>query len=657
MRTSPPSSAKRRTELLEQSDAAFGRWRADRADRAQVTELKRLLHTLKGGARMAGIRAMGDLSHEVESFLAAIESGASPGDAEALNVLQSALDELYRMRELANSGQHIPPARDLMQRIRALTAGGVEVAPAPVATPEPVAAVVVPAAPAAEPVEAPEPAADVPAPEEEPDLVAELPFEEIVLETPAPDEFAPGADATAAAVAPEVPEQVVVEELPLVAEELFVESLPEVVEEVVLETPAAAEVEAEFAEIFGAEPEAEPTAEPAEPAATLPPAPLPELPLERMPELPAAVARFVVPEPPQVAPTFETAATAQPVLPGREPTTPVERAELARVDADLLDDLLNNAGEVSIFRARIEQQMTSIEFNLAELDRTVTRLREQLRKLEMETEAQILHRHQADDTAHRADFDPLELDRYSSIQQLSRALAESVSDVGQHRGPAGAAQPRDAEPAAAAGPRRHRGAERPDAHAHGAVPASRAAADAHCCARSRPRPARRPSWWSKAPRASSTGRCSSACCRRSSTCCATPWCTASRRRPSASPSASPRRAASRMSLQREGAEVVITVEDDGAGLNVEAIRAKARQMGLLQPGMELTDEEALQLILEPGFSTADRLTQQAGRGVGMDVVATEVKKLGGALYIESTPRRGHALHHPPAVHAGDHARR
>ena len=93
-------------------------------------------------------------------------------------------------------------------------------------------------------------------------------------------------------------------------------------------------------------------------------------------------------------------------------------------------------------------------------------------------------------------------------------------------------------------------------------------------------------------------------------------------------------------LQREGAEVVIVVEDDGAGLDVAAIRAKARQMGLLRPEQSITDEEALQLILEPGFSTADRLTQQAGRGVGMDVVATEVKKLGGGLFIESHPGRG-----------------
>ena len=94
------------------------------------------------------------------------------------------------------------------------------------------------------------------------------------------------------------------------------------------------------------------------------------------------------------------------------------------MDADLLDTLLNNAGEVSIFRSRLEQQVGSIEFNLAELARTVTRLKDQLRKLEIETEAQILHRHE-ESTAAASDFDPLELDRYSAIQQYSRALAET----------------------------------------------------------------------------------------------------------------------------------------------------------------------------------------------------------------------------------------
>ena len=101
---------------------------------------------------------------------------------------------------------------------------------------------------------------------------------------------------------------------------------------------------------------------------------------------------------------------------------------MARVDAELLDQLLNISGEASIARSRLEQQLGSFDFNLGELSRTVTRLKEQLRSLEIETEAQILHRHE-DEGGHRSEFDPLELDRYSSIQQFSRALAETANDV------------------------------------------------------------------------------------------------------------------------------------------------------------------------------------------------------------------------------------
>ena len=117
------------------------------------------------------------------------------------------------------------------------------------------------------------------------------------------------------------------------------------------------------------------------------------------------------------------------VPPGREPVPPGDRPEMARVDAELLDHMLNTSGEVSIARARLEQQLGSIDFNLGELSRTVTRLKEQLRKLEIETETQILHGHEEKGGSHRGDFDPLELDRYSSIQQFSRALAETASDV------------------------------------------------------------------------------------------------------------------------------------------------------------------------------------------------------------------------------------
>jgi chemosensory pili system protein ChpA (sensor histidine kinase/response regulator) len=117
---------------------------------------------------------------------------------------------------------------------------------------------------------------------------------------------------------------------------------------------------------------------------------------------------------------------AAPVPPGREPVAGAERGEMARVSAELLDELLNHAGEVSITRARLEQQLGLVDFNLAELSRTVTRLKEQSRKLEMETEAQVLYRHDQE-IGHRQGFDPLELDRY----RLSayRALAESADQM------------------------------------------------------------------------------------------------------------------------------------------------------------------------------------------------------------------------------------
>jgi chemosensory pili system protein ChpA (sensor histidine kinase/response regulator) len=93
-------------------------------------------------------------------------------------------------------------------------------------------------------------------------------------------------------------------------------------------------------------------------------------------------------------------------------------------------------------------------------------------------------------------------------------------------------------------------------------------------------------------------------------------------------------------LHREGSEMVIDVADDGAGLDVAAIRRKAREKGLLKPESTLSDSEIMEIILMPGFSTAGKVTQSAGRGVGMDVVANEIKKLGGSLAISSVTGQG-----------------
>ncbi|MEN9866672.1 MAG: hypothetical protein RL748_2262, partial [Pseudomonadota bacterium] len=93
-------------------------------------------------------------------------------------------------------------------------------------------------------------------------------------------------------------------------------------------------------------------------------------------------------------------------------------------------------------------------------------------------------------------------------------------------------------------------------------------------------------------------------------------------------------------ITQEGNEVVIHFKDDGAGLDYQRIRAKARTLGMLEDGVEISDAEAADLIFESGFSTSAELTELAGRGVGMDVVRSEAAALGGRVEIQSETGRG-----------------
>ncbi|MGH8129400.1 MAG: hybrid sensor histidine kinase/response regulator, partial [Steroidobacteraceae bacterium] len=315
-----------------------------------------------------------------------------------------------------------------------------------------------------------------------------------------------------------------------------------------------------------------------------------------------------------------------------------DRAEVARVDADLLDSMLNVAGEVSIYRARLEQQVSSIDFNLAELGRVVQRLKDQLRKLEIETEAQILHRH-VDSGTRRDDFDPLELDRYSSIQQYSRALAETSSDVASVQGLL-ATQTREVQNLLT-----QQG--RIVSELQGGLMRTRMVPFQRQVQRLT-RIARQA--------AAETGKkvevrisgASGELDRQVLERMLAPFEHMLRNAIVHGIETPAERiavgkdetGAIDVTLRREGSEVVITVADDGAGVNLKAVRDRAVVLGLTTPRQELSDEQALQLILEPGFSTAGKVTQTAGRGVGMDVVATEIKKLGGSLYTETEAGKG-----------------
>ncbi len=320
-----------------------------------------------------------------------------------------------------------------------------------------------------------------------------------------------------------------------------------------------------------------------------------------------------------------------------EVTTKDDRQDLARVDAELLEQLLNDAGEVSIYRARLEQQLSSMDFNLAELSRVVQRLRGQLRKLELETEIQMAHGNEAQ--RHVDTFDSLELDRFSMLQQYTRALAESSSDVGSLQGLL-ETQLREGQSLL--------------------IQQARMITDVqNGLMRSRMVPFSR-----YVPRLARALRQVSGEHERQVELVVNgaggeldrqvferllPPIEHMLRNAVVHgiESASRRTAAGKavtgrveISLKREGAEMVILVADDGAGMDLRAIREKAVMGGFIDPRQSLSDQEAMQLTLEPGFSTAKMITAAAGRGVGMDVVATEIKRLGGTLRIDSVAEQG-----------------
>jgi two-component system chemotaxis sensor kinase CheA len=95
-----------------------------------------------------------------------------------------------------------------------------------------------------------------------------------------------------------------------------------------------------------------------------------------------------------------------------------------------------------------------------------------------------------------------------------------------------------------------------------------------------------------------------------------------------------------LKASNEGNMIIIEIADDGHGIDVEAVKKKAVARGISHPGKNLTDVEAFQLIFEPGFSTAEKITNVSGRGVGLDVVKTHIEKLNGTVTISSQPNLG-----------------
>ena len=362
--------AEEAAELLDNAELALGTIRQT-AEPAATVELQRLLHTLKGGARMAGVTPMGDLSHALETLLERIADGRLDATSESLDLVQRSLDQLQHMRDAIDSGRGVTPAPGLVAQLESVdgpqpTAAGAavepqsaDVAPAPAAVEPPVA--VEPPAAVEPPVDV-EPAVEVEAlvevelsVEVEPPVEVELPPAAAEAEPAVPEELAASAAPPSAplAVTPPTPPTVAAEPEDLMESTGVIELTAADIEELEsIELKALPEFSEDAAPLTNEELE-DPTSVDealvvAEPTIV---------------EDTGVIARLVL----ETVPPEQPAVEARPEAPAAQPAADLrssERAETARVDAALLDALLNGAGEINIFQSRITQQMRSIEFHL-----------------------------------------------------------------------------------------------------------------------------------------------------------------------------------------------------------------------------------------------------------------------------------------------------
>jgi chemosensory pili system protein ChpA (sensor histidine kinase/response regulator) len=314
-----------------------------------------------------------------------------------------------------------------------------------------------------------------------------------------------------------------------------------------------------------------------------------------------------------------------------------QRAML-RVRADLVDRLVNEAGELSIARARIEGEMRSLKGSLLDLTENVIRLRRQLREIEIQAETQIQAR-VAQAHEGQAEFDPLELDRFTRFQELTRFMAESVNDVATVQQNL-LKNLDDANAAILAQARLNRGLQQ-ELMGVRMLPFSSQAERLYRIVRQTAKEVGKRANFDIVGGHVEVDRSvlekMMGPVEHMLRNAVTHGIEAREQRLAAD---KPETGEITLKLAQEANEIILSLTDDGRGLDRTRIRERAEELGLLQPAQEISDAALLDFIFQPGFSTATELTQVAGRGVGMDVVKTAVSALGGRVEIVTEPGRG-----------------
>ena len=309
-----------------------------------------------------------------------------------------------------------------------------------------------------------------------------------------------------------------------------------------------------------------------------------------------------------------------------------------RVRSQLLDRLVNQAGEVMITRARLESEMNQLRGSLGDLTANLDKLRVQLRDIEVQAESQMQSR-MAQAKESSAGFDPLEFDRFTRVQELTRMMAESVNDVATVQ--RNLQRTVDAtEDDLVAQARQTRELQR-DLLRTRMVEFEGISERLYRVVRQASKDA------GKIVKLDITG--GSIEMDRGVLDRMTPAfehllrnCVAHGIEDADTRTAGGKAASGQItiSLHQEGNDVSVEFRDDGAGLNLARIRDKAVSQGLLAFDQNLTDNDAANLIFTPGFSTATQVTELSGRGIGMDVVRSEINALGGRIETSTSAGQG-----------------
>jgi chemosensory pili system protein ChpA (sensor histidine kinase/response regulator) len=589
-------------DILDSADQALKRWLADPQSSAPLSSLQRDLHTLKGGARMAELASLGELGHELEQLYQSLierRCGYSPALAQ---VLRDSHQRLARMLAQLQVRQTPSAAHDLIEAIRRCRQT---------------------------PVMAEEP---------KPEVVEEGDSELLQIFLEEGQDIVESSGAALLRWQAEPRNTLEVENL---LRDLHTLKGGARMVEIAPIGDLAHEMEFLYENLS---------------AGQLTPSPqlfsLLQSGHDRLAHMLDAV-RLQQPLKPDtalidtirsfVSPAAESDAVAAPERAAPEPPAPhPERmpTDMVKVAADLLEDLGNLAGETSIFRGRIEQQVNDAQIALSEMETTIERMRDQLRRLDTETQGRILSRQHADtERLGYEDFDPLEMDRHSQLQQLSRALFESASDLldlqetlsaRNHEAQMLLMQQARVNTDLQEGLMRTR-----------MVPFERMLPRLQRLVR---QVAGELDKQVEFDVSLAEGEIDRSVLERM----IAPLEHMLRNaidhglEPAAARLAAgkPEHGLITLELLHEGGDIVIEMSDDGAGVPLDAVRSKAIKRGLLDPASEISDHDVLQFILQPGFSTAAKVTQISGRGLGMDVVHEEVKQLGGSMSIDSRPGQG-----------------